>query len=229
MQLAVAEGPNHWPGCFPQAEAPWWTNRWMEKGALGSSANMARILASASPEEVLLRQSRPWCKIIKALASRLCPDRIIQPHPVSLLKPSRSARLRNRTARVMDDVAEGSWDLGMGGKLDRYVIHIFDSKSSRNCGGQPPADSLLRDGTSPSTMSASSKLPLGWTDTGDSGLVERVEVVVSDGGFESAEDAISTISPWSVVDTGFGGGEVYSRPRHQMGRPLWSLFLISGS
>ena len=201
----------------------------MENGALGSSANMDKILASHSTEEALLRQSRPCLRIIKVLASRLCPDRIMHPHPVSLLKPSRSVRLRSRTARVMDDIAVGSCDRGMGGKLERYVIQTFDSKSSRNCDGHPPADSLLMDGTSPSTMSASSKLLLGGADAGDSGLVEKVEVVASEGGLESAEDAISTISPWSVVDTGFGGGEVYSRPRHQIGIPLWSLFLISGS
>lgn len=46
MQLAVADGPNHWPGCLPQAEAPCWTKRWMEKGAAGSSAKRERMDAS---------------------------------------------------------------------------------------------------------------------------------------------------------------------------------------
>ena len=48
MQLAVAEGPNHWPGCFPQVSAPCWTNRWMENGALGSSANSDTTLLSSA-------------------------------------------------------------------------------------------------------------------------------------------------------------------------------------
>jgi hypothetical protein len=132
----------------------------------------------------------------------------------------------------MDEVALGSWERGMGGKFDLYVIHILDSKSSRNADGQPPsADSLFIDGTSPSTIDASSKLLLvGGTEAGDSGLVDTVEAVVSEGGWESAEDdAISTISPWSVVKTGVGGGVVYCCPRHQIGIPLWSLYLGSGS
>jgi hypothetical protein len=147
----------------------------------------------------------------------------MQPQPVSLLNPSRSARFRNRTANVMDEVAFGSCDLGIGGKLLRYVIHILDSKSSRNADGQPPPPaSLFMDGTSPSTIDASSKLLLvGGTEAGDSGLVEMVEAVVSDGGCDSGlEGSISTMSPWSVVDTGFGGGALYSRPKHQIGNPL---------
>lgn len=184
MQLAVADGPNHWPGCFPQAVAPCCTNRWMEKDALGSSAKRETISPSSLFCFLFLRQSRPLCRIIKALASRLCPERIIQPQPVSLLNPSRSARFRSLTAKVIDEAALGSWERGIGGKFDRYVIHILDSKSSKNGGGQPPsAASLFIDGTSPSTIDASSKLLLvGGTDAGDSGLVDMVEAVVSEGG-----------------------------------------------
>jgi hypothetical protein len=36
-------------------------------------------------------------------------------------------------------VAFGSCDLGMGGKLERYVNQRRDSKSSRNGPGQPPS------------------------------------------------------------------------------------------
>ena len=136
--------------------------------------------------------------MIRALASRLCPERIIQPQPVSLLKPSRSARLRSRTAKVIEEVALGSWERGIGGKFDLYVIHILDSKSSKKVDGQPPsADSLFIDGMSPSTIDASSKLLLvGGTDAVDSGLVDTVEAVVEGGGWESAaEDAISMKSP----------------------------------
>lgn len=234
MQLAVADGPNHWPGCFPQAVAPCWTNRWIENGALGSSANRDMIFASSMSCFLFffLRQSRPWCSMIRALASRLCPERIIQPQPLSLLKPSRSARLRSRTAKVIEEVALGSWERGIGGKFDLYVIHILDSKSSRKRDGQPPsAHSLSSDGTSPSTIDASSKLLLvGGTEAGDSGLVDTVEAVVSEGGLEVTDgDAISTMSPWSVVETTLGGGEMYSRPRHQIGIPLWSLYLGCGS
>jgi hypothetical protein len=39
MHLAVAEGPNHSPGCLPHADAPYFTNLWIENGASGSSAN----------------------------------------------------------------------------------------------------------------------------------------------------------------------------------------------
>jgi hypothetical protein len=38
MHIAVAEGPNHSPGCFPHATAPCSTNLCIEKGAFGSSA-----------------------------------------------------------------------------------------------------------------------------------------------------------------------------------------------
>ena len=48
MHLAVADGPNHSPGCFPQAEAPCSTKRCIEKGAIGSSAKSDSILRSSS-------------------------------------------------------------------------------------------------------------------------------------------------------------------------------------
>lgn len=49
MHLAVADGPNHSPGCFPHAEAPCSTNRWIEKGARGSSAKSdSRRVSSSS-------------------------------------------------------------------------------------------------------------------------------------------------------------------------------------
>lgn len=35
----------------------------------------------------------------------------------------------------MDDVASGVLFRGIGVKFDRYVIHILDSKSSRNASG----------------------------------------------------------------------------------------------
>jgi hypothetical protein len=156
----------------------------MENGAFGSSANRETIVASSLVCLLFLRQSRPCCSTIKVLASKLCPERIIQPHPVSLLNPSRSARLRSRTAKVTDEAALGSWERGICGKFDLYVIHILDSKSSKNADGQPPsAHALFIGGTSPSTIDASSKLlVVGGTEAGDSGLVETVEVAASEGG-----------------------------------------------
>ncbi len=71
MQLAVAEGPNHWPGCLPQDEAPCCTNLWIEKGALGLSANRDTSLLSSWALLFVRRQSRPICSIIIAFASRL--------------------------------------------------------------------------------------------------------------------------------------------------------------
>jgi hypothetical protein len=47
MQRAVAEGPNHSPGCLPHADAPCSTNLCIEKGALGSSAKSEIILRSS--------------------------------------------------------------------------------------------------------------------------------------------------------------------------------------
>jgi hypothetical protein len=79
---------------------------------------------------------RPSCITDSVFASRLCPDRIMHPHPVSDVKPWESMSwLRRRTPRVMDDVASGVLLRGIGAKLDRYVIHILDSKSSRNAFG----------------------------------------------------------------------------------------------
>lgn len=48
IHLAVADGPNHSPGCFPHAEAPCSTNLCIENGALESSANNPRICRSSA-------------------------------------------------------------------------------------------------------------------------------------------------------------------------------------
>ena len=127
-----------------------------------------------------LRQSRPRCSIMRALASKDWPDLIIQPQPVSLLKPSRSARLRSRTEKVMAEVAVGFWERGIGGKLDRYVIHALDSKSSRNASGHPPsAGSFDTEGTlSPDICWASSKLLVCGLEGCESSVAD---VAVSDG------------------------------------------------
>lgn len=62
----------------------------------------------------------------------------MQPHPVSEVNPFDSVNwLLRRTLNVMEDVPPRLSGLGIGGKLDRYVIQIFDSKSVRNVSGQP--------------------------------------------------------------------------------------------
>ena len=55
-----------------------------------------------------LRHSRPSCRIMRALARRDWPERIIHPQPVSELKPSRSAKLRRRTEKEIPVLEEGS-------------------------------------------------------------------------------------------------------------------------
>ena len=232
MQLAVAEGPNHWPGCLPQAVAPWSTNLWIENGASGLSANSEITLLSSFTRPPCRRQSLPIWSIIRAFASRLWPDLIMQPHPVSVVKPSRSARLRNLTEKLMAAAAVGSCDFAMGGKFERYVIHALDSKSSRKSWGQPPSEgSLDRLGAFLlSTREASSKLPLlaGGAEAMSSGEVDEV---ASEGAcVDSVDDSTSTTSSWSVVETGLGGGpEEYSRPRHHIGMPDMSSFFGGGS
>jgi hypothetical protein len=59
MQRAVAEGPNHSPGCFPHAVAPCSTNLCIEYGALGSSANSDKIFRSSSCAEPRLQSISP--------------------------------------------------------------------------------------------------------------------------------------------------------------------------
>lgn len=59
---------------------------------------------------------------------------------MSDVKPCDSTNwLRRRTLSVIDEWALRSSDLGIGVKFDRYVIQIFDSKSSRKASGQPYA------------------------------------------------------------------------------------------
>ena len=83
---------------------------------------------------------RPRSKIDSPFARRLCPDLIIQPHPVSDVKPCESISwLLNRTPNVILEFASWFWCLGIGSKLDRYVIQSLDSKSDTNASGHPRA------------------------------------------------------------------------------------------
>jgi hypothetical protein len=104
------------------------------------------VLVSSIPKIVcrFLQSPRPSSKMQRVFASRLCPDRIMQPHPVSDVKPCESISwLRRRTPSVIEDIASGVLFRGMGVKLERYVIHILDSKSFRNASGHVnPAGSV---------------------------------------------------------------------------------------
>jgi len=83
---------------------------------------------------------RPSSSISREFASKLCPDLIIHPQPVSDVKPPWSTSwLRRRTDKDIDDAALGSWDFGIAGKFERYVSQILASKSSRNADGHPPS------------------------------------------------------------------------------------------
>lgn len=67
----------------------------------------------------------------------------------------------------MAAAAFGSWDLGIGGKSERYVIHIRASKSSRKAEGQPPSSlaSLITDDSSGSSTTLSSLILLPTTSS----------------------------------------------------------------
>ena len=82
----------------------------------------------------------PRNRSTRVFASKLCPDRIMQPQPVSEVKPSGLPNwLRSRTVRLIAAEARGSCDFGIGGKFERYVIHIRASKSSKKAVGQLPS------------------------------------------------------------------------------------------
>jgi hypothetical protein len=56
----------------------------------------------------------------RVFASRLCPDRIMQPQPVSDVKLCESINwLRRRTPSDIEEVASGVLFRGIGVKLDR--------------------------------------------------------------------------------------------------------------
>lgn len=101
------------------------------------------ILESAfSTEKIQVRPviPLPRNKSTSVFASKHCPDRIMQPQPVSEVKPSGLPNwLRSRTVKLIAAEALGSCDFGIGGKLERYVIHIRASKSSKKAEGQPPS------------------------------------------------------------------------------------------
>lgn len=83
----------------------------------------------------------PSLAIRMALASKLCPERIMQPQPVSEVKPPSWSpnEVFKRIVKERADAALGSGDRGIMGKPVLYVIHTRDSKSSRKAGGQPPS------------------------------------------------------------------------------------------
>jgi len=71
----------------------------------------------------------------------------MQPQPVSDVNPVGPDSCDfKRNPRDMPDVADGSADFGIGGKLERYVSQIRDSKSSRKADGQPSLDADVLPG-----------------------------------------------------------------------------------
>lgn len=72
MQEAVAEGPNHWPGKVPQAEAPWETKLWMEKGAEESSAKRERMEGSVCGSDEVAAGVLAGCSADEAVEDDVC-------------------------------------------------------------------------------------------------------------------------------------------------------------
>lgn len=72
------------------------------------------------------------------VARRHCPERIMQPQPLSEEKPAESESvllilIENESA----DAAFGSTDFGIGSNPDLYVIQNLDAMSSTNPEGHP--------------------------------------------------------------------------------------------
>lgn len=72
------------------------------------------------------------------VARRLCPERIMQPQPLSEEKPAESESvllilMENESA----DAAFGSTDFGIGSKPNLYVIQNLEAMSSTNPAGHP--------------------------------------------------------------------------------------------
>lgn len=120
-------------------------------------------------------------------------------------------------------VAFGSFDLGMGGKFERYVSHILASTSSRKAAGQPLSSPC-------SWCSTFSKL------SSSEGLVRFFRSSLPVDTAESTWEADESEAPgeWAgfglIVDSevaGRVGCESYCWPRHQM--VDWSLLLGIGS
>ncbi len=88
----------------------------------------------------------------------------------------------------MVDATLGSCDLGIGGKLDRYVSHIRDSKSSRKALGHSSWSSTTVE--DPRSALISSKLPTE--------LCASVHDSSDDGGADgdNADDDEESIGRW---------------------------------
>lgn len=147
------------------------------------------------------------------LAKRDCPLRIIQPHPVSLVKPPWLPSCFNRVANDMPLVAAGSLDFGIGGKLLRYVSHILVSTSSRKGPGQPLERASSR--SADSVRSTISMLLL----SGSFSFVEVAESI-AEGTEDDSEEVLGGPVAWGPLWAGWTGCESYRWPRHQMGSEL---------
>ena len=152
--------------------------------------------------------------MMRAFARRLCPLRIMQPKPASLVKPSWLLICLNLVDQDRALVAFGSADLAIDVKLERYVIHILDSISSMKAAGQPLS--------SASSLSVGSLLPsfvVTWTSSPCfcwcSLDVATAESAAEEEDSEEIETAPSLVVPTSSAE--MAGCDLYTLPRHQTG------------
>ena len=175
------------------------------------------------PRGGTLPRPKRWMDIV--LASRLWPDLIIQPQPLSDENPPWSTSwLFTLIWNERADRESGSEDLGIGSKSERYVIQSLDSKSSKKAAGHPPwlRTSRWSDDGGMSVCSesdAGSNTLAGMSVSGCVCGIGRNTGVGGVGGSDGRDGS------WG----GFSSARVYGRPRHQTGWSRATSFVGSGS
>ncbi len=160
----------------------------------------------------------------------------MQPQPVSDVNPVWSPNeVLSRMANDSAEAALGSVDLGINSNSVRYVIHMRDSKSSKNSGGQL----LSRLGSS--YASDESKL----LEIERGGVSRTCEVLALAAGIDVVVDGIVFVASAAASSPAFSAGgvlevkgegvpdvfapSVYERPRHQTGSLELRSFIGSTS
>lgn len=87
----------------------------------------------------------------------------------------------------MPELAAGSDDLGMGGKFDRYVSHILDSRSCKKSDGQPSASSSDSDSSVWPCNVVSPPLTLPMQSSRLSSALLSVSEAMAESAFEEAD------------------------------------------
>lgn len=214
--------------------------------AFGHGASLVRVTSTSAYIPPVLKISvsliwlhrvrvcclpRPRCNANSVFTSTLCPERIIHPHPTSLVNPPAFSGkwLRNEVNNVIllslcSSFAFSSSALGITGNSLRYVTHGFDPKSSRKSGGHAPGVSSFSACAvgiwDASTCTAESDAA---RSTGSVVAVVSVDGVAwSDGGGETERRRRGEVG----LDGDATGG--YSRPNSHMGC-VGSVFRGSGS